>query len=207
VTRLLLLIAVIAALALAWASGLPAQVTPERVATLVDAAGVLGPVAFVGLFAAAEIAHVPGALFVIAASALWPPAIAIPTSYAGALVASLAVFSLARRVVPAGLRERLPERLLRHEARLESQGLQTVIALRLVLFLSPTVHWLLGASRVSYRDYLLGSAIGLAPGVILFALVGRQAFAHWDAVRPWALAALGLAIALAIARHLRARVA
>ncbi|MFI5316201.1 MAG: TVP38/TMEM64 family protein [Myxococcota bacterium] len=206
-TRLILLLAVIAALALVWASGLPAQVTPAGVAELVAAAGVLGPLAFIALFAAAEVVHVPGTLFVIAASALWPPAVAIPTSYAGALAASLVVFSLARRVVPSSLRERLPERMLRYESRLESHGLQTVIALRLVLFLSPTVHWLLGASRVSYRDYLVGSAIGLAPGVILFALVGRQAFQHWDAVRPWALAALALGLAVAVARGLRARAA
>lgn len=205
-TRAALLIVVAAALAAAWASGLYSHLTPERVVELVDRAGVLGPLVFVALFAAAELVYVPGALLVIAASALWPPAVAIPTAYAGAIAASLVVFFLARRIVPDGLRERLPERLLRHEAKLETHGLQTVIGLRLVLFLSPAVHWLLGASRVSFRDYLLGTAIGLAPGVIGVAFLGRQAVDHWHAMRPWALGALALLLALALVRRVRARI-
>ncbi|HKC52428.1 MAG TPA: VTT domain-containing protein [Myxococcota bacterium] len=202
-TRVLLLLLVVVALAAAWASGLYAHATPERVADLVAGAGALGPLAFIALFAAAETVHVPGVLFVLAASALWPPAVAIPTAYAGALTASLAVFFLARRIVPAGARERLPEWLLRYESRLETHGLQTVIALRLVLFLLPTVHWLLGASRVSFRDYLLGSAIGLLPGVVFYVLVGRQALEHWPVVRPWALGAATLLAALLVARGVR----
>lgn len=202
-TRIALLLAVAAALTAAWASGVYARLTPESVAELVARAGALGPIAFVALFAAAETVHVPGLLFVLAASALWPPAIALPTAYAGALTASLVVFFLSRRIVPATLRERLPEWLLRYEARLETHGLLTVIALRLVLFLLPTVHWLLGASRVSFRDYFLGSAIGLLPGVVLYVLVGRQAFEHWDSVRPWALGAAALAVAFIVARRLR----
>jgi uncharacterized membrane protein YdjX (TVP38/TMEM64 family) len=204
VTRALLVLAVVLALAAGWVLGLYAQVTPEGVAALVARAGILGPLAFVALFAAAETVHVPGLIFVLAASALWPPAIAIPTAYAGALTASLAVFFLSRRIVPASARERLPEWLLRYEARLETHGVQTVIALRLVLFLLPTVHWLLGASRVSFRDYFLGSALGLLPGVVAYVLLGRQAFQHWDALRPSLLGAAGLLTALIVVRRLRA---
>jgi uncharacterized membrane protein YdjX (TVP38/TMEM64 family) len=207
VTRAALVTVVAVALAAAWASGLYSQATPERVAELVDRAGILGPLAFIALFAAAEVVHVPGVLFVIAASVLWPPAVAIPTAYAGAMTAALVVFFVARRIVPASLRERLPERLLRYEARLETHGLLTVIALRLVLFLLPAVHWLLGASRVSFRDYFLGTAIGLAPGVIGIALLGRQAVEHWDSLRPWLIGAVALLAALAVARRVRAHIA
>lgn len=205
-TRAALAIVVAVALAAAWAGGLHSHLTPESVAELVDRAGIFGPVAFVALFAAAEIVQVPGSLFVIAASALWPPLVAIPTAYAGAIAASLVVFFFARRIVPASLRERLPERLLRYEARLETHGLQTVVGLRVVLFMAPAVHWLLGASRVSFRDYLLGTAIGLVPGVVAFALLGRQAVAHWDSLRPWALGAVALFAALAVARRVHARI-
>jgi uncharacterized membrane protein YdjX (TVP38/TMEM64 family) len=205
VTRVAFLAAVGVTFVAAWAAGLHSRVTPEVVAELVARAGILGPIAFVGLFVAAELVHLPGVLFVIAASALWPPAVAIPTAYAGALAASIVVFFVARRIVPATVRERLPEWLLRYEARLETHGLFTVIALRLVLFMLPTVHWLLGASRVSIRDFALGSAIGLLPGVVFYVLVGRQAFEHWDAVRPWALGAGALLAALLVARRVRNR--
>jgi uncharacterized membrane protein YdjX (TVP38/TMEM64 family) len=205
VTRIALLVVLAAAIAFAWSSGLYVEATPDNVAVLIDRAGILGPIAFVALFAAAEVVHVPGALFVIAASVLWPPAVAIPTAYAGALAAALLTFLIARRIVPASLRERLPARLLRHEARLETHALPTVIGLRLVLFMSPAVHWVLGASRVSFRDYALGSAIGLLPGVIGLALVGREAVAHWQTFWPWILAGAALLVLAAIVRRVRAR--
>jgi len=182
VTRRIALAAVVLAIASAWALGAHEHLTPERVAEVVGRAGVFGPIAFVALFAAAEVVHVPGLLFVFAAAALWPPATAIPTAYVGALTASLVVFLIARHITGDTVRERLPDWLLRYEARLESHGLRTVIALRLVLFLLPAVHWLLGASRVSFRDFFLGTALGLAPGVIAFALLGREAAARFA---PW----------------------
>ena len=201
-TRIALFVVVAAAIVAAWAAGIQSQVTAERVAELVASAGLFGPIVFVALFAAAEVVHLPGVLFVLAAAVLWPREVAIPTAYAGALTASLVVFFLSRRIVPAELRERLPEWLLRYESRLESHGLLTVIGLRLVLFMLPTVHWLLGASRVSFRDYFLGSAVGLLPGVVLYVVLGHQAVAHWDVVRPWVLGAGVLFAALVVVRRL-----
>ena len=77
-----------------------------------------------------------------------------------------------------------------------------MIGLRLVLFLAPWVHWLLGASRVSFREFFLGSAIGLLPGIALVTLVGRSAIEHWDGLRPWALGAGALVLAFELARRL-----
>jgi len=197
--------ALAALFAVAWVAGLHAHLTPEGIRVLVERAGWLGPLAFVALFAAAELVQVPGALLVIAASALWPPPLAIATSYAGALVAATLLFWLSRALFAGAVRERLPEWLARHEARLETHGLLSVIALRLVLFLAPWVHWLLGASRVSFRDFFAGSALGLLPGIVALTLVGRTAIDHWDSVGPWALGALALLLALELARRLHAR--
>ncbi len=80
-----------------------------------------------------------------------------------------------------------------------------MIALRLVLFLAPWVHWLLGASRVSFRDFAIGSAIGLLPGIVVVSLLGHSAIEHWDSLRPWALGAGALVLALELARRLHAR--
>lgn len=204
--RLALAGALAAILAIGGATGLYAQLTPEGVRALVERAGWLGPFAFVALFAAAELVQVPGMLLVIAAAALWPPPLAIATSYAGALVAATSLFWLSRALFAESVRERLPPWLARHEARLETHGFTSVIALRLVLFLAPWVHWLLGVSRVSFRDFFAGTALGLLPGIVALTLVGRKAIDNWDRVQPWALAALALFLALELARRLRARV-
>jgi uncharacterized membrane protein YdjX (TVP38/TMEM64 family) len=203
VTRLLALAAVVLAIATAWALGVHEHLTPERVAELVARAGVLGPIAFVALFAAAEVVHVPGILFVFAAALLWPAAIALPTAYAGAMAASLVPFLLSRHLLADSVRPRLPVWLTRWESRLDSHALSTVIGLRLVLFMLPTVHWLLGVSRVSFRDFFLGTAIGLAPGVAFNVLLGRSMFEHWDVVRPWVIGGAIVLAAVAVIRRLR----
>jgi uncharacterized membrane protein YdjX (TVP38/TMEM64 family) len=202
VARLLLLAGVALGAAGAWWTGLY-HASPEAVRELVSQAGVWGPVAFVALFVGGELVHFPGGvLFMLAAAALWPARVAIPTAYAAALVASLVVFGIARWLVPAELHERVPERLRRYETLLESHGLVTVIGLRLVLFMLPTVHWLLGASRVSARDFALGTALGLLPGVLGLTLLGGNAFAHWAALQPWLLGGLAVAGVIAVARGL-----
>jgi uncharacterized membrane protein YdjX (TVP38/TMEM64 family) len=200
--RIGLVVGVLALLAVGWATGLHAYVTPNGVRGLVERAGWLGPVVFVALFAAAELVQVPGALLVLAAAALWPPALAIATSYAGALVAATLLFWLSRTIFAEAVRERLPAWLAPYEARLETQGLVWVLALRLVLFLAPWVHWMLGASRVSFRDFAIGTALGLLPGIVLVTLVGHNAIENWASVRPWALGAGALVLALELARRL-----
>jgi len=45
-----------------------------------------------------------------------------------------------------------------------------VIVLRLALWMAPPVNYLLAMSSVTFRDYALGSAIGLAPPVVAIAL-------------------------------------
>jgi uncharacterized membrane protein YdjX (TVP38/TMEM64 family) len=203
--RVALVCVVAALLAIGWATGLHASLTPDGIRGLVERAGWLGPVVFVALFALAELVHVPGSLLVIGAAALWPPAVAIATSYVGAMVAATLIFWLSRTIFADSVRGRLPPWLARHEARLDTHGLKSVIVLRLVLFLAPWVHWLLGASRVSFRDYFVGSAIGFLPGLVLFTLLGHSAIEHWPSVRPWALGALALVLAFELARRLLAR--
>jgi uncharacterized membrane protein YdjX (TVP38/TMEM64 family) len=203
--RVAVVCALVALLALGWATGFHTYLTPDGIRGLVERAGWLGPVVFVGLFALAELVQVPGLLIVLTAAALWPPALAIATSYVGAMVAATLIFWLSRTIFAGSVRERLPAWLAPYEARLDTHGLSSVIALRLVLFLAPWAHWLLGASRVSFRDYFVGSAIGFLPGLVLFTLLGRNAIEHWQSVRPWALGAGALLLALELGRRLRAR--
>lgn len=203
--RLALAAALAALLAAGWATGLFAHLTPDGIRAAVERAGWLGPVVFVALFVAAELVQVPGALLVIGAAALWPAPLAVATSWVGALCAASLLFWLSRTLFADGARRRLPDWLARHEERLETHGLSSVIGLRLVLFLAPWVHWLLGASRVSFRDFFAGSALGLVPGIVAVTLLGRKAIDNWDSLRPWALGALGLFLALELARRLRGR--
>src|SRR5262249_60293824 len=51
--------------------------------------------------------------------------------------------------------------------RLERPGVAPVIVLRLLFFLAPPLNWVLGATRVRLSDYVVGTAIGILPGIAL----------------------------------------
>ena len=58
-------------------------------------------------------------------------------------------------------------RMRKWMGRLETQPIRTIALLRLFLLFSPPLNYALALSRVRFRDYLLGSALGLLPPTVL----------------------------------------
>jgi uncharacterized membrane protein YdjX (TVP38/TMEM64 family) len=61
------------------------------------------------------------------------------------------------------------DRLRKVEDRLQTTGLMTVVYVRLLSFMLPPVNWLLSLMNISYRDLFLGTLLGTAHMIILFA--------------------------------------
>ena len=80
---------------------------------------------------------------------------------------------------------RLPERLRGYDAKAALRPLVTVIAVRLLFFLFPPAHWVFGLSTVRFGPFVLGTAIGFAPGMLLLTLVGKGVFEWMLAQPPW----------------------
>ena len=199
----------LAALAGLWISGGHEHATPENLRALVARAGPFGPPLFIVLFAVAELFYVPPALFLLGAPLIWRLEVAVPTAYFGSVASAITVFFAARYVVNDDMREsirrRLPERMRRFDDGLATRGLRTVILVRLLLFMMPLTHWVLGISRVSARDAVLGTAIGLLPGVVFWVVAGEAIIANWETAQPWVLAAVVLSLAIPLLRRIRAR--
>ncbi len=62
----------------------------------------------------------------------------------------------------------------KYEKRLTNNGLVTVIILRLIpLFPFNALNYILGVTRVSNRDYIIGTFVGIIPGTIAFVYFGE----------------------------------
>ena len=85
---------------------------------------------------------------------------------------------MARFLAREWVSQRIPERLHRWDERLEHRGLQTVILVRLLLFLMPLAHWALGVSRVRFTPFVLGTAVGFVPGIAVLTYLG-EGIANW----------------------------
>jgi len=194
-----------AVLAVAALSGAFGDLDRERLASLLRDAGPAGPVAFVLLFALLEPFGVPGIAFVAPATLVWSLEVAFLLSWLGAVGAGVVGFTFARTLGRGFAARHLPERFRRYDERLEARGLVTVIAVRLVFFLAPPAHWMLGLSRVRFLPFLLGTALGFAPGIALLVLFGRGLVELVQARPAWTLAALAVTLLVVLGWRRRGR--
>ncbi len=209
VARAAVLGAVVALLCAAWWGGWFGQLDVERVRSLLTESGAWGPVLYVAFFALIEPLGAPGIIFIIPASFVWPLPVAFVLSWIASVGAGIVGFSFARWIARDFVQRHLPDRFNRFDRQLAERALLAVIVVRLVFFLTPPAHWVLGVSRVPFGSFVLGTAIGFAPGVALMTVAGPALVEFWNSVeRPglWiGLAVLVFAIGRRVIRLLRSR--
>jgi uncharacterized membrane protein YdjX (TVP38/TMEM64 family) len=174
--RIALLVVLVVALAFAaHASGLASSLSREHVIEIAQAWGMLGVVIYVVVFAAAEIVQLPGAVFVIAAVAAYGPWFGTFVAYVGMNVASVAVFLFGRLVAGQALTEITHPRVKALMAQVDRAPIRTAFLARGVFFVLPGMGYALALSSIRLRDFVIGSAIGLAIPSMLTGLLGEWA--------------------------------
>ncbi|MFK7991699.1 MAG: TVP38/TMEM64 family protein [Sandaracinaceae bacterium] len=146
-------------------TGLRDALSGDGLRELVEQAGPFGVFAYLGAFCVGLLAQVPGMAFVLAARAAYGPVVGFLVAYAGALMAVSASFVVVRAVggkAAGKVKSAWAQRAL---ARLDDRPIQTVVLLRTVLALSPPLNYALAMSRTRFRDYFVGSALGLVAPV------------------------------------------
>lgn len=143
-----------------------------NVEELLTETGVLGPIIFILVMWLTQPLGVPGFVYMIPAGIVWPFPLAIALSWIGNLGASFIAFSFARWFGRDWVKARIPPRMHRYDDQLEQGGLRPIILLRLVFGQLPPADWLLGVTKVSQRNFLIGTGIGIIPGVVLAVVAG-----------------------------------
>lgn len=170
--RLAILSAVLVTLLLVGeAFGVREWLTIEWLEDTVEAAGPWGYLVFLATFAAGELLHVPGLVFVSAAILAYGRIEGGLIAYVGALTSVTVVFILVRAGGGQALAEIERPWLRRMMSRLDAHPIRIVVLLRLVLWLAPPVNYALALSSIRTRDYIIGSAVGLVPVVFAVALL------------------------------------
>ncbi len=195
-TRLLVVIGLVSLVGVGWYVGFFERFGAETVEGWIRDAGPWGPVFYVGLFTLLESFGVPGIVFVVPGGLVWNWPTLFLLTWAGATGAAVTGFWFARTLGRDWVERRLSDRARMYDDELAANGLRTVITIRLLFFIAPWAHWLLGLSRVGFRDYLLGTIVGLAPMMALFTWFGGNIVA-WIEERPL-LATLGVLVAIAV---------
>ncbi|MDG1846322.1 MAG: VTT domain-containing protein [Acidimicrobiales bacterium] len=144
----------------------------QRVEDFFQDSGALGPLIYVLSFVAAQPLSLPGAALIIPATFVWTWWQVFIYSMLGGIVASCVGFALSRWIAQEWVRKRLPKKLLIWDQRIQDNAFAAVVALRLIAGYAPAADWVLGISKVRWRDFFIGTVLGLGPITLLLAIFG-----------------------------------
>ena len=175
----------------------------------IRALGPWGPACFTGIYVLACVLFIPGSLLTLGAGLLYGVAkgsvLVSLASTSGAACAFLIGRHLAREAIARKLQGRQKFQAL--DAAIAREGWKIVGLVRLSpIFPFNLLNYALGLTRVSFKDYLLASWIGMLPGTIMYVYIGSLAAdlaslgASGRSRTPaeWALYGVGLAATVAV---------
>ncbi|ANJ68446.1 hypothetical protein A9404_11240 [Halothiobacillus diazotrophicus] len=182
---LAVLIASIAGLALAWrVTPLSEWLSPDRLSHHFQALRTepLGGVLALLLFVGAAVAGMPITPLVIVSALLFGAWAGFGIAYAGAVSAAVLGFFLGRLLGRKTIRRLAGARLDNISRRMARKGILTVFSFRL-LPIAPfaLINVVAGASHLRFRDFVIGSLAGLAPGTFALTVFSDRlltAFLH-----------------------------
>ena len=169
----------------------------ERIESFFNDSGLFGPVLYVLAFVAAQPLSLPGAALIIPATFVWDWWEVFAYSMLGGIIASSLGFSISRWLAQDWVRRRLPQRFIGWEKRFVDHALLSTIALRLVTGYAPAADWFLGISKVRWREFIIGTILGLIPATFLFSYYGDDTV-RWVQDAPLIAVAGGLTAVILI---------
>lgn len=138
--------------------------------------GAWGPLVFVVLHVLVTLVPVPKNLLAGIAGALFGLGTGVALAWVAAVLSAVVTFELARRVGRETVASMTGTRVERVRRVLREQGVLSVLVARLTPLVPFTVvGYGAGASPVSRRDHLLGTAVGVLPGTVAYVAVGASA--------------------------------
>lgn len=175
---------------------------------MIDDLGIIGPLVLILVYAVATVALLPGTPFTLAAGALFGPVLGFGTAMVGATIGATLSFLVGRAVGRSAVAQLAGRRVEAIDRFLDERGFLAILMIRLIpLFPFNVVNLVAGVTAIKLRDYVLGTALGIVPGVALLTVLGGSID---DPTSPTFIgAALGFVVltvvASLVARRMRAK--
>lgn len=138
----------------------------ERLDHLVETAGPLGPALFIALYAVASL-FAPVTPFTIAGAVIFGKFMGMFYNLAAGLAGASLAFFLGRYLFRGLARDFLQTKLPWLDRKVGEEGFSVVFYLRLFWFPFIVLNYGAGATRIRFRDYFLGTALGMLPPVVI----------------------------------------
>ncbi len=170
------------------------------------------PLAVLMVFVGGGLVVFPLLVLIAVTAAVYGPLLGPLYAFVGATLSAAVTFAIGRRLGRETVRKLAGRRVNELSRRLAQHGLLAVAFVRMVP-IAPfsIVNVVAGASHIGWRDFLLGTLIGLAPGVMMMSVFVDRAVAaiREPSMRSFLLLAAAITVMIALiwvlGRKLRAR--
>ncbi|RJX31850.1 MAG: hypothetical protein C4531_06925 [Desulfurivibrio sp.] len=141
-----------------------------RVKDLQNAA--LAPLLVICAFVVGGLVSFPVTLLIMATVVVFGPLQGFLLSFLGSMISAMAIYGLGHRLGRGPVKRLLGSRVNRVSRQLARRGILTIIVVRIIPIAPFTViNLVAGASHIRPADFLIGSGLGLAPGILLVSLL------------------------------------
>ncbi len=142
----------------------------EEIAAMRGAAFIV-----IAVFVIAGLVAFPVTLLIAATAAAFGPVLGFSYAALGALLSAVVTYGIGLGIGRRILEDLLGPRLNRIRRGIARRGVLAIATVRLVPLAPFTlVNLTAGASRIPFQDYVLGTMIGMAPGLVLMSIMGHQ---------------------------------
>ena len=163
-----LVIFIIAAILLGRFTPIKEYLNPKTLGNLIDWAGVWSPLLFIFIYSAGVCLLLPGTLLTFLGSAVFGPYWGFVYVWVGAMIGASAAFWIGRTLGRDFASSLIGDKLKKYDDAIERNGFATTLYLRLVYFPFTPMNFGMGLTRVRFKDYFVGTGLGIIVGTFLF---------------------------------------
>jgi uncharacterized membrane protein YdjX (TVP38/TMEM64 family) len=163
-----LIVFIVTAIVIARFTPLKAYLTAERLSQLLETAGPWAPAAYIGAYAAGICFFMPGTLLATVGAAIFGPYYGFLYVWLGAMIGAVLAFFIGRYLGRDFAASLIGDKFKKYDEAIERNGFATVLYLRLVYFPFTPMNFGMGLTRVRFRDYFSGTALGIIVGTFIF---------------------------------------
>jgi uncharacterized membrane protein YdjX (TVP38/TMEM64 family) len=165
--------------------------------------GVWLPLVVVAAYLLGSLVVFPITVLIAVTGMLLTPGPAFVSALGASLASASLTFAIGRKVGAQPLRNLLGTRINKISRALAKRGVLSVAALRMLPIAPFTfINLAAGASHVKFLDFLAGTLLGMAPGILVVTLLGNQLGRMLTDPQPMDLALLGAFVAAWLATSL-----
>jgi uncharacterized membrane protein YdjX (TVP38/TMEM64 family) len=163
-----LILFIVAAIYLVRFSPVKQYFTADYIKQLMDSAGSWAPIMFVFIYAGGVCLFLPGTFLTALGATLFGAYWGFMYVWFGAMLGACIAFYIGRYLGRDFATSLIGSKLKRYDDAIERNGFATVLYLRLIYFPFTPMNFGMGLTKVRFRDYFLGTALGITVGTFIF---------------------------------------